>query len=147
MKTNYFPLVLFLLFFQSVISQTKIIDSQPITGTIGYSVNSTLQYASGTYSVWKANSNPGIRKPIIIVEGWDPLNQYLEDDIYTLFNNNKNLHLSTQLHSQGYDIIILNFDDGADYIQKNAFLLIKLIQDINAMKNANGSTEPNVVKR
>lgn len=38
------------------------------------------------------------------------------------------------LSSQGYDIIMLDFWDGADYIQRNAFLLVELIERINANK-------------
>lgn len=46
------------------------------------------------------------------------------------------------LHAEGYDIIMLDFVDGADYIQRNAFLLVELIEQINANKIGN---EPNVI--
>tara|TARA_R110002096_G_scaffold74101_2_gene175884 strand:+ start:137499 stop:142409 length:4911 start_codon:yes stop_codon:yes gene_type:complete len=38
------------------------------------------------------------------------------------------------LLNEGYDIIMLDFWDGADYIQRNAFLLIELINRINQNK-------------
>lgn len=46
------------------------------------------------------------------------------------------------LSAEGYDIIMLDFWDGADYMQRNAFLLVELIQRINNHKIGN---EPNVI--
>lgn len=39
-----------------------------------------------------------------------------------------------RLNDAGYDVIYLDFTDGADYMQRNAFVLVKLIQQVNAMK-------------
>lgn len=38
------------------------------------------------------------------------------------------------LRTNGYDIILLDFYDGADYIQRNSMLLVKLIQLVNSYK-------------
>ena len=46
------------------------------------------------------------------------------------------------LSNEGYDIIMLDFWDGADHIQRNAYLLIELIQRIN---NHKVGSEPNVI--
>lgn len=40
------------------------------------------------------------------------------------------------LRNEGYDIIMLDFFNGADYMQRNAFLLIELINRINQNKNS-----------
>lgn len=50
-----------------------------------------------------------------------------------------------QLHELGYDLILLDFEDGATYIQKNAFVLEELIKQVNARKELSGSVEPNIV--
>jgi hypothetical protein len=51
----------------------------------------------------------------------------------------------TELNDLGYDFIYLDFEKGADYMQKNALVVIKLIQKINQTKSKNGSCEPNIV--
>jgi hypothetical protein len=47
--------------------------------------------------------------------------------------------------AQGYDVILVDFEKGADYIQKNAFALIEVINQINIEKIGNGSCEENVI--
>lgn len=124
-----------------------------------------------------------LRKPIIILDGFDPKNGRQYYDIYGnyLKNNDNNTLIGHDLRDKGYDVIILNFpvlgssiqgqsgvsslvipadvkvnggtqtisafgrDGGADYIERNAFLLVKLIQEINATLVANGSTEKIVI--
>ncbi|MFI5222297.1 MAG: hypothetical protein ACHQK8_08230, partial [Bacteroidia bacterium] len=49
-------------------------------------------------------------------------------------SNGGNNGLINQLLSQGYDIILVDFARGADYIQKNAYALVKAIIDINNKK-------------
>ncbi|MCB0762505.1 MAG: hypothetical protein KDC12_13345, partial [Flavobacteriales bacterium] len=50
--------------------------------------------------------------------------------------------LLEDLHNQGYDVILLDFEHGADYIQRNAALLKELINRVNAYKVGDA---PNVV--
>jgi hypothetical protein len=47
-----------------------------------------------------------------------------------------------ELYQLGYDVVYLDFVDGADYMQRNAFVLVKLIQEINRLKQ---STEELVI--
>lgn len=49
------------------------------------------------------------------------------------------------LHDDGYDIIYLDFVDGATYIQRNSLLVQELIRRVNNEKALNGITTPNVV--
>ncbi|MFD2731421.1 pre-peptidase C-terminal domain-containing protein, partial [Pedobacter alpinus] len=93
-----------------------------------------------------------IRKPIIIIDGFDPGDSR---DIEKLYKEDLNeTGFATNLRSQGYDIVILNFptykigtryigglfprpimrDGGADYIERNAMTLIALIDSINTVK-------------
>jgi hypothetical protein len=55
--------------------------------------------------------------------------------------------LIQQLLNQGYDIVLVDFARGADYVQKNAFALVKVIQEINDLKvaNQNNIKEENIV--
>lgn len=124
-----------------------------------------------------------LRKPIIVLDGFDPEDGRQYFDLYGdyLRNNDNNALLGHNLRDKGYDVIILNFpvlgssiegqsgvpslqipstvkvngttqttnvvnrDGGADYIERNAFLLVKLIQQVNATLGANGSTEKIVI--
>ncbi len=103
-----------------------------------------------------------IRKPIIILDGFDPRNEQRKtsDDIYDLlyYNDSAN-HLGAELRLPPYnfDIIILNFPDyyppgsttlrdgGADYMERNGLVLVRLIQNINQELLDNGSSEKIVV--
>ncbi len=111
-----------------------------------------------------------LKKPIIIVDGFDPQNQRSYKRLYNYDLVYGNKKLGEELRKKGYDIIILNFpmtgtnesddvekekeknggviiplingdirrDGGTDYIERNAFLLVKLIQTINAKLTTNG---------
>jgi pimeloyl-ACP methyl ester carboxylesterase len=80
-------------------------------------------------------------KPLVFVEGFDPNNEYSISYMYGVMNAG-NPSLASSLHTLGYDIVILNFNNGGDYIQRNAFLLVELINQINTQKP---NTEPLVV--
>lgn len=134
------------------------------------------KYNYGTWAVYYHRTSPGgpiervIRKPVIILDGFDPLDTRDQRVIYGNYlaygQNNK---LGDELRDLGYDIIILNFpkdnlerlitittpfgnfsfpvyrDGGADYIQRNAFLLVTLIEEINRILTVNQSSEKLVV--
>lgn len=59
-------------------------------------------------------------------------------------NANSNNYLN-RLRDEGYDVIILGFDDGTDNTVDNAALLMHLIEVVNNQKFANGSFIENVV--
>lgn len=134
-----------------------------------------------------------LKRPIIIIDGFDPgdirdmADIYSENLAYQQGIIGKNL--GDSLRSLGYDVIILNFpkhevarvtkdeylaiphkfmvpkdtllkanpllnpfyklpviqDHGADYVERNAFTLVKLIEQTNAQLIANGSTEKIVI--
>lgn len=98
----------------------------------------TNQVASGSYSVYPAftNTSGQIIKPIIIVEGFDPTDIYSTDKVIELLNGGGGSldNLADKLRTEGYDLIVLDYDDGGALIQRNSFLLVKLIQHINTIK-------------
>jgi hypothetical protein len=108
------------------------------------------------------SAKPKILKPIIILDGYDPgdgrkiypgSNGYdsAEQSIYELMsydvdNNpdtNNSLNLVDKLRSApyGFDVTLVNFPNGADYIERNAMALVALISRERAKLSDNASTE------
>jgi len=85
----------------------------------------------GTGYVYTSDGSQNIKNPIIICEGFDPLNERGWNELYTLLNRQNFIEC---LKSNGYDFIILNFTEGATYIERNAYLLKGLIENINSRK-------------
>lgn len=92
-----------------------------------------------------------IRKPLIVAEGYDsglnPGKDGLGEAKWKTFlenyTNAESFSLIGELST--YDIIYINWESGADYLQRNAYLLQDIIKYVNRRKAESGSTEPNVV--
>ena len=112
----------------------------------------------GEWGLWLGCGNDRIRKPVIISSGTDPFNlkrilssargaplydSYNGVDLVNFGNNGNNL--LEKLRAEGYDIIILDYTNGTDYVQNNAALLTELITQINTNLVANGSKHEAVV--
>jgi len=110
----------------------------------------------GEYDVYLSPDNL-LDKPIFLVDGFDPADTRDIPSIYNLlnyFDGATNQNLGDKVRDEGYDVIVLNFpvytrpedsaviDGGADFIERNAMLLVELIGIINAQKIGN---EQNVV--
>jgi len=80
-----------------------------------------------------------ITKPYVIVEGIDFLNNQDFSSHIWLYNNSlpKDSALIYNLYQRGYDVIILDFDEATDYIQNNAMLLVKLIEELYSSPSLN----------
>jgi len=89
--------------------------------------------ASYQVSVLYGFGNTSISKPIIFVEGFDPTNSMNYPDIYVRLMEQNHVN---RIRSLGYDLIIMNFSDGGDYIQRNGMALVDLIQWVNAIKTS-----------
>ena len=112
---------------------------------------------SGEYKIFYDNVDGVLDKPIFFVDGFDPNDTRSIDAIYSLLDYGSGGNLGDIVRDEGYDLVILNFPyeylsptdgttlikGGADFIQRNAFILIELINTINANK-AMGA-EANVV--
>ena len=135
-----------------------IIYTQEITATkfhLGQRGKVTLQ-------IDDAGHDGLITKPLIVAEGFDPgiilspesangMNTYRS---FANSVNKANLLEFEQLITgstiettgdQEYDIIYVNWDNGVDYLQRNAYALEEVIKWVNEQKAAAGSTEQNVV--
>ncbi|RZJ27781.1 MAG: T9SS type A sorting domain-containing protein [Flavobacterium sp.] len=127
-----------------------------ISATISYQGYEDTQPFLGQaeYEIFPDNVNGIIDKPIILLDGFDPNDGRNIPAIYGLLDYGTGQNLADDLRNQGYDVFILNFPNytraadnalisgGSDYIQRNAMVLVELINQINAMKVG---TEKNIV--
>lgn len=111
-------------------------------------------YGTGTaYVLYGCGNNNQLRKPIIVSDGFDPSNErhffdYLDNNgtsqmgLYSLLNQNNFIE---NARMEGFDFVILDYNGGGDYIQRNAQVLISLINNINTQLVINGSTSELIV--
>jgi PGAP1-like protein len=102
----------------------------------------TPNQATGTAYIFYANANCAshqLTKPIIFLDGYDPDNGRDVRRIYTKYINksftippNLSVKLADHLRSLGYDIIILDFGDGGDFMENNAMVVSKTIETLYA---------------
>lgn len=112
----------------------------------GYEETSAF-LGQGEYDIYLDNVNGVLDKPIFVMDAFDPGDTRDIPSIYSLLSyGTTGQNLADNLRAQGYDIVILNFpnytrpnsttviDGGVDYIQRNAMVLIELINQINSQK-------------
>jgi hypothetical protein len=98
-------------------------DTLQVTGTIPYLGG----VASGEAYVYLAPGRTQVQNPAVLVEGFDLDNSMNWDELYALLNQE---NLIETLRADGYDAVVLNFTDATDYLQRNAFVLADLLQEI-----------------
>ena len=139
-------------------SSTLFMDTRAYNGAVA-SAKVTVAYANG-------NSTGTIRKPLIVFEGYDvshALNNPSLDYNYRYFvtqsdfgavftqynitNQGDKSVFNDQISEVGqYDLIFVDYDNGTDYIQRNAYLAERVIQWVNDNKQPlNGVRQQNVV--
>ena len=119
--------------------------SSPITAAIpfqGYDEEQAF-LGQGEYEIFLDLVDGVLDRPIIVLDGFDPGDSR---DIAGLYNSLEfgGENLADVLREEGFDVVILNapvydsggttIDGGADYIQRNAFVLVELIEQLNDMK-------------
>jgi len=106
------------------------------------------------YIDYSTNNTSGtIKKPLIVVEGFDPGTPYgysyndFYMNLYFDFNNENYITLEYELDDiHEYDLIFVNWENGKDYIQRNAYALEEIIKYINLEKTTwNGVRQDNVI--
>jgi len=96
------------------------------------------------------------RKPLIIVEGFDPNEAYSYNIVFKDYDGGRGLLnreyelvdiLNTYVHEEGYDVYFINFgyENNTQSIKDNAEWLKMAINEINDLKADCGSVEKNVV--
>ncbi len=119
--------------FLRIAPPTELVDP---SGPFDKTANYNGQIISGSYKIYFGTNNLTgyIRKPLILVEGFDPNNTNDFTKIYAFGNNQSILD---HLRSNNYDIIILNFTNANIKIQANGKLLESIIAEVNAKKVTN----------
>lgn len=85
-----------------------------------------------------------IKKEIIILDGFDPGDSRKIDGLYQLMyytENGDQVNIVEKLRILGFDVTLVNFPNGTDYVERNAMALVALLKRENAKLVANGSTE------
>ena len=156
MNKNY---ILTLLFFPIILlaqTESAILN---IDATIPYQgIDEAIPLlGSAEYKIFYSGNNSVIDKPVIFIDGFDPNDSRDIPAMYDLLNyGSPTQNLGDIVRSEGFDLIVLNFPEeylspsdgisvvrgGADFIQRNAFILIELINVINGLKVG---SEQNVV--
>ena len=108
----------------------------PISATIPYQgyEETTASIGAAEYQIFPDVVDGIIDKPIILLDGFDPGNTRDINAIYAVLDYGTGQNLADNLRGLGYDIIILDFPNGGDFVQRNAMVLIELINQINAIK-------------
>ena len=154
MKKNYFfallltPIIL--------VAQTSFVSSiAPDLSAYGETTNYP---GEGEYQIFLSADNI-LDKPIILIDGFDIGDTRDINGIYSLLDfagNSGTQNLADLVRAEGFDVVILNFpnytrvadganiDGGTDFIERNAMLLVELLDIINIAKATN-SPDQNVI--
>jgi pimeloyl-ACP methyl ester carboxylesterase len=146
---------------RGVANKTNSTELQPnavntIMATIPYQgYDETAAYlGQGEYEIFPDTVDGVLDKPVILLDGFDPGDARNIATIYAGLNYGSSQNLADYLRAQGFDIVLLNFptytrentttvvDGGVDYIQRNAMILVELLNQLNAQKVG---TQKNVV--
>lgn len=118
---------------------------ETITANIAYQGYDETQayFGQGEYEIYLDNVDGVLDKPIIVLDGFDPGDSRDIPGLYASLSFDGE-NLADILRDEGFDIVILNaplyntggkdIDGGGDYIQRNAMVLIAMIQQLNADK-------------
>ncbi len=121
---------------------------ETITANIAYQGYEETQayFGQGEYEIFIDNVDGILDNPIIILDGFDPGDARDISGLYASLSFGGQ-NMADILRDEGFDIVILNaplyntggkdIDGGADYIQRNAMVLIAMIQKLNADKVGN----------
>lgn len=154
MKKHYFSI----LFFLPILIFAQTTFTSAITPDLSAYGEATNYPGEGEYQIFLSADNI-LDKPIIVVDGFDTGDTLDINGIYSLLDfegANGTQNLADQVRAEGFDVIILNFpvytrtadnetiDGGTDFMERNAMLLVELIDIINTAKATN-SPEQNVI--
>ncbi len=100
--------------------------------TATWDVESDIPYqgetTTGEAYIYLSDANSRLTLPVVISEGIEEDGENGWEELYDYLNQE---NLIEDLRAQGFDIVVLNFQDTYTYIQRNAFLMVKLLQMVN----------------
>lgn len=97
------------------------------TITVAASIPYQGGYGTGEAYVYLSPLHASLVNPVVVVEGFDIDNSMNWDELYHLLNQED---LIESLRNDGYDAVVFNFTDATDYMQRNAFALVELLQEV-----------------
>ena len=141
----------------TIASSNKNSNSQLLAPNVVNTISATIPYqgygetasflGQAEYQIFPDTVDGILDKPIFLLDGFDPGDTRNIPGIYSLLNyGTSGQNLGDIVRAQGYDLVILNFptytrtgtttvvDGGVDYIQRNAMILVELMNQINAQK-------------
>ncbi|MBN2072305.1 MAG: T9SS type A sorting domain-containing protein [Candidatus Krumholzibacteriota bacterium] len=130
MKSAAFVSVVFLCVNLTLQAEAQSVPDPHDTLFVTASIPYEGRYGSGNAYVYLSDPLGTITNPVIAVEGFDLDNSMGWDYLYNHLNNHD---LLETLRADGYDLIILDFTDATDYIQLNSYVLVELIQQVQAV--------------
>ncbi len=97
-------------------------------------------------------TNQKLYKPLLVIDGID-FPQLPNRDFHALLSRlnigypdvKTGTPLLDLLQEEGYDIIFLDYNNGSDFLERNALAVEDALVAINALKKADGSSEQNVM--
>ena len=110
---------------------------------------------TGEVTIELASGHSQLTKPLIVVEGFDPFNEFNYNDLVVATNyigpGGLNIELdptsavytlNQAIEDDHYDLVFINYRNSMDYIQRNAYMVEKVIEWVNGLKVG---SEKNVV--
>lgn len=138
-------------------SQYNYVANYTINGQIippyPYSDGGSFNTSIGAMRIYFSNADMMLRKPILIVDGFDPENKRTFDSnlntsgksLWEMLGNGINYNMGDFLLSLGYDLVLLDFPEGGTYIEQNAMVCIAAINKINELLQQSQSCEQIVI--
>ncbi len=95
-------------------------------------------------AVFYGAGHTSLVNPVIITDGFDPGDIRPIEGLYEIGNQQ---NMIDTLRALGNDFILVNFNSGADYIQRNSMLIVSLLDTIQTImyNNGNLSETPQIV--
>lgn len=95
---------------------------------------------TGDVAIFYGDGNTTIVNPVIIVDGFDPGDLRPIEGLWDLANQQ---NMIDSLRTYGNDFILLNFHAGADYIQRNAMLVVNMLDTVQYIMQQSGTYKEN----
>ena len=109
--------------------------------------------SNGNVRIYYAHADKKLRKPVLIVDGFDPQNnRHFETtnsgsdmSLWDKLGDGISYNVGELLLSLEYDVVLLDLPDGGKYIEQNAMVCIAVINMLNNRLQENNSDEQIVV--
>lgn len=101
-------------------------DTLAVTATVPYQG----QFGTGEAYLYLAPAHAVLTNPVIVIEGFDLDDTMNWEELYEILAQE---NLVERLRDEGFDAVVLNFTEATEPLQRNAFVVAELIQQVNAI--------------